>query len=77
MKSSRIVDRWGASGVSSAHVRDLRGFVFGSAVFLVGNLQGSISSFTFFNLLNSPIHCSSVKLLTFGTFTVRSSQSFA
>jgi hypothetical protein len=54
----------------------LRGFLpvgFG----FTGTLTASISSFSFFNLLNSPIHCSNVKLLTFDTFTVRSSQLFA
>jgi len=38
---------------------------FGSAAFFFVTLPASISSFNFFNRLNSPIHCSSVKLLTF------------
>ena len=46
-------------------------------VFFPGALLESISRFNFFNRSNSPIHCSSVKLLTFGTFTVRSNQLFA
>jgi hypothetical protein len=36
-----------------------------------------ISWFSFFNRLNSPIHCSSVRLRTLGTRTVFSSQSVA
>jgi hypothetical protein len=63
------------SGPESGH--GLRGFApvdFGSTAFFSGRLPATISSFTFFSRLNSSIHCSNVKLLTFGTFTVRSSQ---
>src|SRR5690242_20418939 len=45
--------------------------VFSGADF---ELPPRISAFSFFSLSYSSIHCSSVRLLTFGTFTVRSSQ---
>jgi hypothetical protein len=50
---------------------------FGSVALFFGILPDNISSFTFFKRLNSSIHSSSVKLLTFGTLTVLSSQLFA
>ncbi len=58
----------------------LRGSVllgFESAAFCTGTLPDNISPFSFFSRSCTAIHCYNVKLLTFGTLIVRSSQLFA